>query len=115
MGAPISPARAMSRVRPGASIVSSGGQTEVEATVNDMARRRWLAGAVRGRRDLAASGGWLVGAGLAGFAVLAVFFEVVVGLGGRWDGAASRHGLAAMLILAGLVLLGRRLLAAGRS
>jgi hypothetical protein len=56
-----------------------------------------------------------IGRWLAGFAVLAVFFEVVVGLGGRWDGAASRYGLAAVLILAGLVLLGRRLLAAGRS
>jgi hypothetical protein len=216
MGAPISPARAMCRVRPGASIGPGGGQTEVEATVNDMTRRRWrggetalgglllllgvivllgqavdlqvgevgwpffvivpglgllglglavrgrlgevlamvggvvtmvglvllvqnatdrfetwayawtlvvlvgpgigrwLAGAVRGRRDLVASGGWLVGAGLVGFVVLAVFFEVVVGLGGRWDGAASRYGLAAVLILAGLVLLGRRLLVAGR-
>jgi hypothetical protein len=75
---------------------------------------RWLAGAVRGRRDLVASGGWLLGAGLVGFVVLAVFFEVVVGLGGRWEGAASRDGLAAVLILAGLVLLGRRLLVAGR-
>jgi hypothetical protein len=217
MGVPISPARAMSRVRPGASIASSGGLTEVEATVNEMSRRRWrggetalgglllllgvvvllgqavdlqvgevgwpffvivpglsllglglatpgrlgevlatvggvvtmvglvllvqnatdrfetwayawtlvvlvgpgigrwLLGVVRGRRDLAASGGWLVGAGLAGFLVLAVFFEVVVGLGGRWDGAASRYGLAAVLILAGLLLLGRRLLVARRS
>jgi hypothetical protein len=44
-----------------------------------------------------------------------VFFEVVVGLGGRWDGTASRYGLAVVLILAGLVLLGRRLLVARRS
>jgi hypothetical protein len=76
---------------------------------------RWLAGAVHGHRDLAASGGRLAGAGLAGFAVLAVFFEVVVGLSGSWDGAASRYSLAAVLILAGLILLGRRLLMAGRS
>ena len=76
---------------------------------------RWLAGTMRGRRDLVATGGWLVGVGLVGFGVLAVFFEVVVGLGGRWDGAASRYGLAAVLILAGLVLLARRLLVPGRS
>jgi hypothetical protein len=75
---------------------------------------RWLVGVVRGRSDLAASGGWLVAAGLAGFLVLAVVFEVVVGLGGRGYGPAGRYGLAALLILAGLGLLGRRLLAAGR-
>jgi hypothetical protein len=45
---------------------------------------------------------------------LAVFFEVVVGIGGRPVGSAGRYGLAALLILAGLVLLGRRLLAARR-
>jgi hypothetical protein len=75
---------------------------------------RWLVGVVRGRRDLAASGGWLIAAGLVGFVVLAVFFEAVVGIGGRGDGAGGRYGLAALLIVAGLVLLGRRLLAAGR-
>jgi hypothetical protein len=75
---------------------------------------RWLVGVVRGRRDLAASGGWLIAAGLVGFLVLAVVFEVVVGIGGRGDGAGGRYGLAALLIVAGLVLLGRRLLAAGR-
>jgi len=46
--------------------------------------------------------------------VLAVFFEVVVGIGGRPVGSAGRYGLAALLIGAGLVLLGRRLLAARR-
>jgi hypothetical protein len=75
---------------------------------------RWLVGVVRGRGELAASGAWLVAAGLVGFLVLAVVFEVVVGLGGRGYGSAGRYGLAALLILAGLVLLARRLLAAGR-
>jgi hypothetical protein len=75
---------------------------------------RWLEGAVRGRGELAASGAWLVGAGLVGFLVFAVFFEVVVGLSGHRSGAASRYVLAALLILAGLVLVGRRLLAARR-
>jgi hypothetical protein len=73
---------------------------------------RWLVGVVRGRGELAASGAWLVGVGLVGFLVLAVVFEVVVGVDGRGDGAAGRYGLAALLILAGLVLLSRRLLAA---
>jgi hypothetical protein len=40
---------------------------------------RWLVGVVRGRRELAASGGWLIAAGLVGFLGLAVVFEVVVG------------------------------------
>jgi hypothetical protein len=75
---------------------------------------RWLVGVVRGRSDLAASGAWLIAAGLVGFLVLAVFFEVVVGIGGRPGGSAGRYGLAALLIVAGLVLLGRRLLTAGR-
>jgi hypothetical protein len=39
---------------------------------------------------------------------------VVVGIGGRPVGSAGRYGLAALLILTGLVLLGRRLLAAKR-
>jgi hypothetical protein len=77
---------------------------------------RWLLGTMRGRRDLAISGGWLIGTGLGGFLGLAVFFEVVVGIGGdgRHVGAAGRYTLAALLIGAGLVLLGRRLLAARR-
>jgi hypothetical protein len=75
---------------------------------------RWLVGVVRGRGDLAASGAWLMAAGLVAFVVLAVFFEVVVGIGGRPVGSAGRYGLAALLILAGLVLLGRRLLTARR-
>jgi hypothetical protein len=75
---------------------------------------RWLVGVVRQRGDLAASGGWLIAAGLVAFVVFAVFFEVVVGIGGRGYGAGGRYGLAALLILAGLVLLGRRLLAARR-
>jgi hypothetical protein len=61
---------------------------------------RWLVGVVRGRRDLAASGGWLIAAGLAGFLVFAVFFEVVIGVGGRGYGVSSRYALAALLILA---------------
>jgi hypothetical protein len=76
---------------------------------------RWLVGVVRGRRDLAAGGGWLIAVGLVGFLVLAVVFEVIIGIGGRGDGAAGRYGLAALLIGAGLVLLGRRLLAARRT
>jgi hypothetical protein len=75
---------------------------------------RWLVGVVRGRGELAASGGWLIAAGLVGFLGFAVFFEVVVGIEGRRYGAGSRYGLAAVLILAGLVLLGRRLLATRR-
>jgi hypothetical protein len=75
---------------------------------------RWLLGVVRGRGELAASGGWLMAAGLVGFLVLAVFFEVVVGIGGRPVGSAGRYGLAALLIVAGVVLLDRRLLAARR-
>jgi hypothetical protein len=77
---------------------------------------RWLLGVVRHRRDLVASGGWLIGTGLVGFLIFAVFFEVVVGIGGDGHhyGAAGRYGLAALLIGAGLVLLGRRLLTARR-
>ena len=73
---------------------------------------RWLLGVVRGRGELVASGAWLIAAGLVGFLVLAVLFEVVVGLGGHRSGAAGRYVLAALLILAGLVLVGRRLLTA---
>jgi hypothetical protein len=75
---------------------------------------RWLVGVVRGRRDLAATGASLIGVGLVGFVVLAVFFEVVIGLSGQRNVAAGRYVLAALLILAGLALLGRRLLAARR-
>jgi hypothetical protein len=75
---------------------------------------RWLVGVVRGRGDLATSGGWLIAGGLVAFGVLAVFFEVVIGIGGRPVGSGGRYGLAALLIVAGLVLLGRRLLAARR-
>jgi hypothetical protein len=75
---------------------------------------RWLVGVVRGRHNLSASGGWLIAGGLAAFVVLAVFFEVVIGVGGRPVGSGGRYGLAALLILAGLVLLGRRLLAIRR-
>ena len=75
---------------------------------------RWLVGVVGGRRDLTTSGGWLIAAGLAGFLVLAVVFEVVVGIGGRGHGPAGRYGLAALLILAGLVLVSRRLLTTKR-
>jgi hypothetical protein len=76
---------------------------------------RLLVGLVRGRRDLVAGGGWLIGAGLAGFLSFAVLFEVVIGIGGHRSGPAGRYTLAALLILAGLILLGRRLLAARRS
>jgi hypothetical protein len=75
---------------------------------------RWLVGVVRGRRDLAAGGGRLVAAGLAAFGVLGVFFELVVGIGGRGYGAPGGYALAVVLIVTGLVLLGRRLLAARR-
>jgi hypothetical protein len=75
---------------------------------------RWLMGVARGRNDLAASGAWLIAAGLVGFLLLAVFFEVVVGIGGRPVGSVGGYGLAALLIGAGLVLLGRRLLGARR-
>jgi hypothetical protein len=75
---------------------------------------RWLMGVARGRSDLAASGAWLIAAGLVGFLLLAVFFEVVVGIGGRPVGSVGGYGLAALLIGAGLVLLGRRLLGARR-
>jgi hypothetical protein len=73
---------------------------------------RWLLGVVRGRGELAASSGWLMAAGLVGFLGLGVFFEVVVGFSGHWSGADSRYALAVLLILAGLVPVGRRLLAA---
>jgi hypothetical protein len=76
---------------------------------------RWLVGVVRGRGDLAVSGGWLIAGGLVGFLVLAVFFEAVIGIGGRPVGSAGRYGLAALLIGAGLVLLSRRLLAGRRT
>jgi hypothetical protein len=56
---------------------------------------------VHGRRQLAASGGWLIVAGLVGFLVLAVLFEVVVGIGGRGYGVGGRYGLAVLLIVAG--------------
>jgi hypothetical protein len=75
---------------------------------------RWLLGVVRGRGELAASGAWLLAAGLVAFVGLAVFFEVVVGLSGHRSGAAGRYVLAALLILAGLGLVGRRLLTARR-
>ena len=75
---------------------------------------RWLLGAVRGRGELAASGAWLIAAGLVGFLGLAVFFEVLVGIDGRRYGAGSRYALAVLLIVVGLALLGRRLLAARR-
>jgi hypothetical protein len=75
---------------------------------------RWLLGVVRGRGELAASGAWLLAAGLVAFLGLAVFFEVAVGLSGHRSGAAGRYVLAAVLILAGLGLVGRRLLTARR-
>ena len=75
---------------------------------------RWLVGVVGGRRDLTTSGGWLIAAGLAGFLVLAVVFEVVVGISGRGHGPAGRYGLAVVLIVAGLVLVGRPLLTTKR-
>ena len=73
-----------------------------------------LVGLVRGRRDLVTGGGWLIGAGLAGFLCFAVLFEVVIGIGGHRGGPAGRYTLAALLILTGLGLLGRRLLTARR-
>ena len=44
---------------------------------------RCLVGMMRGRGDLAASGSRLIVAGLVAVVVLAAFFEVVVGIGGR--------------------------------
>jgi hypothetical protein len=75
---------------------------------------RWLLGVVRGRGDLTTSGTWLIAVGLVAFLGLAVFFEVVVGIGGHRNVAASRYVLAALLIVAGLGLVGRRLMAARR-
>jgi hypothetical protein len=75
---------------------------------------RWLMGVTRGRRDVVDSGGWLIAAGLGGFLVLAVLFEAVIGIGGRGQGRAGRYALAVLLILAGLALVGRRLLAPRR-
>ena len=75
---------------------------------------RWLVGITRVRRDLAASGGWLIATGLAAFLAFAVLFEAVIGIGGRSPSGPSRYTLAVLLILAGLVLLGRRLLTARR-
>jgi hypothetical protein len=75
---------------------------------------RWLSGVVGGRGELARSGGWLIVAGLVGFLGLAVVFEAVIGLSGHRSGAAGRYGLAALLILAGLGLVGRWLLTARR-
>ena len=40
--------------------------------------------------------------------LFAVLFEVVIGIGDRSPGGASRYTLAVLLILAGLVLLGRQ-------
>jgi hypothetical protein len=76
---------------------------------------RWLVGVVRGRRGVAASGGWLIAAGLMAFLVFAVFFEGVDGFDGRRDGATGGYVLAALLIVGGLIVLGRRVLAATRS
>ena len=47
---------------------------------------RWLVGVVRGRGDLAASGGWLITARLVGFLEFAMIFEVVVRLSGHRSG-----------------------------
>jgi hypothetical protein len=71
--------------------------------VEDGGGRRW-------RDREAALGGLLLL--LLGVLVLAfaVLFEAVIGLGGRSPGGQGRYSLAALLILAGLVLLGRRLL-----
>jgi hypothetical protein len=75
---------------------------------------RWLLGAASGRRELAAGGGRLVVAGLAAFLFFAVFFEVVIGVGGRPVGPSGRYALPALLIVAGAALLGRSLVAARR-
>src|SRR4029453_14909697 len=64
----------------------------------------WVGVGVPGPGCLAPSGGWLIAAGLVGFGVLAVVFEVVVGIGGRPVGSAGRYGLGAPLIGGGLVL-----------
>jgi hypothetical protein len=73
-----------------------------------------MMGVVRGRGDLAASGRLADRRRAGRLPGVSVFSEVVVGIGGGGDRPAGRHGLAALLILAGLVLVGRRLLAARR-
>ena len=72
-------------------------------------------------RWIAATAGWCAAAVTSSPAApagrlrgMAVLFEIVVGLGGERNLAASRYVLAVLLIVAGLVLLGRRLLAARR-
>jgi hypothetical protein len=75
---------------------------------------RWLLGLARGDRELAATGGRLVVVGLAAFAVAAVFFEVVIGIGGRRYGTVNRYALPGLLIVAGTALLARRGLAGRR-
>ena len=69
-------------------------------------------GSSRRERGRSRGGG---GAGLVAFVVFAVFFEIVIGVGGHRSGASGRYALAALLIAAGLVLLGRRLLVTRRS
>ena len=56
-----------------------------------------------------AGGGRLIAVGLAAFLTFAGLCEAVIGLGGRTPRGAGRYTLAVLLILAGLVLLGRRL------
>jgi hypothetical protein len=75
---------------------------------------RWLAGVLRGRRDLVESGGWLAAVGLVGFLGFAVVFEGLGVLGDRETNVAGGYVLGGLLIVAGLALLVRRLLGTTR-
>src|SRR4029450_7897199 len=98
----------------GVGLTAAGRLGEVLATLGGGGTMAGVGLGARVRGAWAASGGWWIAAGLVGFGVLAVVFEVVVGIGGRPVGSAGRYGLAALLIGAGLILVGRRLLAARR-
>jgi hypothetical protein len=63
----------------------------------------WLHGAVSGRKDAARRGRRLALGGLAAFAVLAVFFELIVGLSG--GEVANLRGWVLPLLLIGVGLL----------
>ena len=76
---------------------------------------RWLLGLARGDRELVATGGRLALVGLAALAVGAVFFEVMIGIGGRRYGTVNRYALPGLLIVAGIALLARRALAGRRA
>src|SRR5215207_6387922 len=61
-------------------------------------------GSIKNRADMTATGRWLAVVGIILFVVLAVFFEFVIGLGGRGISLDS-VGWAVVLIVVGAVLL----------